>query len=496
MCRLWLLAVLMAVATMGQTRVDIQRQGKGTAFLAAPFAKPLRSGASLPLTCTVNELFFLTTALPGANIHVCYEDGEWASQGSAGLANLSLLSDGQLVGAKTAINLVPGEGISQIITVMPSQFNVQQSVNTAVLMTNAAHQAGQSLSCVSQSASPTAYNCGMLPMLEGLTAGMVLYWRPDVDNAAGPVTLEVDVLGPKPLRLADGVAEPRGGDFVAGRSYPLWYDGAAFRVFEAPQLNDYLELGAYQSGTALYCESQGGSGSSYGCPLDPASTAYTTGMVVHWRPDVDTSGGTTTIALGGLGSRSLKLADGVTDPEAGELRGGQLYQLWYDGMSFRVAYDSPAKVLSRTEHQAGTPLLCVSNGTIGQGFACEMTPTLAAYTAGQVVHWIPDIDATGEAATLNVDGLGGIPIRQSDGQSNPAASDFEAGELRPLWFDGTSFRLITTPPVMVGEGPQPACELPIRGRLWLIAGANGEADRFSVCAKDSADAFAWRELYP
>lgn len=496
MRRLCLFAFALVVALSGQTRVDIQRQSKGTEFLAPPFAKPLRSGGSLPLTCTVNELFFLTTAPAGANIHVCHQDGEWAPQGSAGQASVTVLSDGVLAGVKPIINFVPGAGLSQIVTVMPSQLNVQQSLDTAVLMTNARSQSGEALFCASESGSSTVYTCAMQPLLGVLSTGMVFHWRPDVDNISGPLTLEVDLLGPKPIRLADGQAEPREGDFRAGRLYPLWYDGTVFRVFEGPWLQNYLTVAASQSGSTAYCASTSGSGNTYTCPLTPPIGNYSLGMTLHWRPDVSSVGGPTTVAVNSLSPRPLKLADGLADPGQNELRAGELYFLWYDGDSFRAIDFLPQRVLLRAEYQSGTPLLCVSAATIGQSFACSLNPSLGSYTQGQVVHWIPDVDSNGTAVTLNIDGLGAIPVKQSDGVTNPAAGDLRAARLQPLWFDGVNFRMVASIPPFTGIGTRPDCDASLRGKLWFSEGATDQADTLAVCAKDAANTYAWSALFP
>jgi hypothetical protein len=93
-----------------------------------------------------------------------------------------------------------------------------------------------------------------------------------------------------------------------------------------------------QSGSALLCASAPGSGtaSTYSCSMSPTLATYSTGMVVHWTPDNDGVGGTTTLNVDDLGARRIADADGITDPAAGGLVAGQLYQLWYDGALFRL----------------------------------------------------------------------------------------------------------------------------------------------------------------
>ena len=49
--------------------------------------------------------------------------------------------------------------------------------------------------------------------------------------------------------------------------------------------------------------------------------------------------------------------------------------------------------------------------------------------------------------------------------------------------------------VTLKSGTRPACALANRGQQWYVAGATGVQDSFSICAKDAADAYAWRTIY-
>jgi len=91
-----------------------------------------------------------------------------------------------------------------------------------------------------------------------------------------------------------------------------------------------------QSGGTLLCASAGGSASTYTCFLSPTLSTYTAGMVLHWKPDTNGTGGPTTLNVDTLGPAALKLADGITDPAAGDIMAGRVYETWYDGTSFRL----------------------------------------------------------------------------------------------------------------------------------------------------------------
>jgi hypothetical protein len=42
---------------------------------------------------------------------------------------------------------------------------------------------------------------------------------------------------------------------------------------------------------------------------------------------------------------------------------------------------------------------------------------------------------------------------------------------------------------------RPTCDSSVSGAVWYVAGGAGVADTFAVCAKDGADAYAWRTIY-
>src|SRR5678816_1621506 len=84
------------------------------------------------------------------------------------------------------------------------------------------------------------------------------------------------------------------------------------------------------------CASASGSGSTYTCFLSPTLSSYTVGMVLHWKPDTNGIGGSTTLNVDTLGPTAVRLADGITDPAPGDITAGRAYEIWYDGTNFRV----------------------------------------------------------------------------------------------------------------------------------------------------------------
>ena len=70
-----------------------------------------------------------------------------------------------------------------------------------------------------------------------------------------------------------------------------------------------------------------------------------------------------------------------------------------------------------------------------------MSPTLAAYAAGQMFYFVAAGDNTG-AVTLNLDGLGAKAVTR-DGSVALAAGDIKSGEVVVVVYDGTRFQVVS-----------------------------------------------------
>jgi hypothetical protein len=224
-----LILLILPLLALAQTQLDIERQGKRVDFLRPPFASPARSGPTLPATCAAGELFFLTSATPGNNLHVCYSPGNWAMSASSGPAQVAVYAGNTLIGSRSAVSIQPGLGVTAILADNGGRINIEHSVNTAVIPTLAKLQNGEPLRCVSTEGSPGVHSCSLMPVLGVLTTGMLLHWKPSVE-VSGSATLEVDILGAKAVKLWDGATNPAAGDIPAGALTPIWYDGTVWRV--------------------------------------------------------------------------------------------------------------------------------------------------------------------------------------------------------------------------------------------------------------------------
>jgi hypothetical protein len=165
------------------------------------------------------------------------------------------------------------------------------------------------------------------------------------------------------------------------------------------------------------------------------------------------------------------------------------------GTQLTIQHTADTAVLqTQVDEQSGAALLCASQSGSATAYTCSMNPVLTAYTTGMVVHWKPDMNAAGDAMTLNIDTLGAKPVKLADGVNDPTSVDVTAGSLYDLWYDGAGFRL-RVPVAAAAAAARPACTAALRGRIWHTAAAPGIEDELAVCAKDALDTYAWQPLY-
>lgn len=221
------LSVSLGTLCLGQTAVDLSKQSKSAS------ATPIQVGAALPSTCTVGQMFFLSSAAAGENLYGCVGVNVWAPQAGAGGGSLTIHSGATSVGTRPIVSFSAGLGTLLAISDTGSAISIQPSIDPAVVSTRAAEQSGGALLCNSASGSVTTYTCALSPTLASYTSGMTLHWIPDINATGGATTLNVDTIGAKSVKLSDGTTNPAPGDILAGRITPLWFDGTAFRIVDA-----------------------------------------------------------------------------------------------------------------------------------------------------------------------------------------------------------------------------------------------------------------------
>jgi hypothetical protein len=224
------LAAVFVRFAAGQTQVDLSKQSKSVDFSSSQSTKPFQTGNTLPATCSVGQMFFVTSAPGGQNSYGCVAANTWALESGTAPPATTVRSSGTEVGTRSAVDFLTGPGVLEAISDTGQEIAVQSTLDTSYVETRPGEQSGVALLCQSASGSGAAYTCGASPALTTYTNGMVLHWTPDVDGAGGSTTIDVDLLGAKPLTLADGATNPGTSDIFAGQLYLIWYDGAEFRL--------------------------------------------------------------------------------------------------------------------------------------------------------------------------------------------------------------------------------------------------------------------------
>jgi hypothetical protein len=143
--------------------------------------------------------------------------------------NLNVQVNGQPAGARSTLNLIPGNGIMQACVDNPGQQRVDctPSFNTALIPTHDTLHANENY-CASSNGT-LGYTC-RLPnkALTSYSAGMTFVLNVDVDCAAA-CTLNIDNVGLKNIKKSDGTTDPRGA-LSAGQPQWIFYDGTVFRL--------------------------------------------------------------------------------------------------------------------------------------------------------------------------------------------------------------------------------------------------------------------------
>lgn len=128
------------------------------------------------------------------------------------------------LGRAQALTFELGQGINAIASKGPAAGEVSLSLtaDTAVLLTKKTQQREPLPVCAASSGSGTAYRCALLPPASDYPSRQALLFVPDVVNLGDP-TLDVDGLGPRPLRKRTslGLENLIRADLAPGDSYLL-----------------------------------------------------------------------------------------------------------------------------------------------------------------------------------------------------------------------------------------------------------------------------------
>lgn len=168
---------------------------------------------------------------PASGQVLAWDGLAWTPQSLPGTpGTFTLESNGDPVGTAGVLNLVAGTGMVNVTGLVAGKLAVQQSVNTAVVLTKEAFQAGQPVFC-DATLAPTGdeYACTLNPAPPALVAGMRLYLRANAAHDGPSLALALNGGAPVPVVRAEG-GEPWAGEIHAGELVALWYDGTQFRM--------------------------------------------------------------------------------------------------------------------------------------------------------------------------------------------------------------------------------------------------------------------------
>ncbi len=386
-----------------QTQIDLPTQTKRVDFSGATYTRPLKSGASLPPTCGVGDMFFNTAASPGLNIYACTAINTWSvesSAGGGGGGSLTIESNGTAVGARPIADIITGTGLATLITDTGSQINVQLNMDTALVQTQFGEQTGTALLCASVSGSSSAYSCLMSPTAPAYSRGMLLHWIPDVNGAGGATTLNIDTLGPQAITLDDGASNPAASSISAGKMYLLWYDGSVFRLLptggSGGSVSGVADPGAngipFRTGpgsaslaTAANLSSpfacqDSGSANAYACALSPAIGSYSVGTV-YWFKAANANTDASTVNLNSLGPVAIKKSASQS-LAANDIRAGQWVMVLYDGSNMQMISQTAATSSLSTLRSKELSIGGYNNTGSGWSPASVAIGTVGGWSAG------------------------------------------------------------------------------------------------------------------
>lgn len=89
--------------------------------------------------------------------------GVWVPEAGTSAQSPVIENNGTPVASRPIQNYVSGLGLTNILTDLGTQINIQQGIDTTAVVSQASEQSGQTLMCASASGSGTAYTCNLSP---------------------------------------------------------------------------------------------------------------------------------------------------------------------------------------------------------------------------------------------------------------------------------------------------------------------------------------------
>lgn len=264
----------------------------------------------------------------------------------------------------------------------------------------------------------------------GTDGFLVTWWNytdyPNPDDDPNVERVKVTAISSDTLTVTRGQdGTPASTKNTASKTYKMVL---AWGVSEIDQVEGELSKGTFKYAA------DSGTANTYAVTLDPAPTAYTTGMVVRFKVG-NSNSGASTLNVNTLGAKNLLGKNGYT-LASGDLKANDIVVAVYDGTAFQVQTPiaSPADIQKHAYTWA-------TAGGSANAYTATMTPAPASYTAGLVVIMQATFANTG-SATLNVNGLGAKTIIKKNSETL-LANNIRTGDVCVFVYDGTNFQLVS-----------------------------------------------------
>jgi hypothetical protein len=183
---------------------------------------------------------------------------------------------------------------------------------------------------------------------------------------------------------------------------------------------------------AIYCADTSITANTILCaPATTFPASYAAGQTIRVKIAL-TNTGPAVINVANLGNKSVT-KNGTAALASGDLRGGGIYTLTYDGTGF-VAALGPA-----AGHSIAAVLTCATSSASGTAESCSTSPSFVP-AAGDIIVFQSDVANSGPF-TLNVNTLGPKPVVKN-GIMPLAANDILASPFDTLLvYDGTNWEM-------------------------------------------------------
>ncbi len=144
--------------------------------------------------------------------------------------------DGKFVGNFTSITFTSGNGVTWAYQPNGASIALQAGVNTATIVNKNILQSG-ACTFLNSTNGTAAYTVSLGPVCQALTAytaGQRFWLQTDtpcpISASQSGCTLNIDTVGIRNIKQADGLTDPLFGQFDFKKGVPIRYDGAVFRI--------------------------------------------------------------------------------------------------------------------------------------------------------------------------------------------------------------------------------------------------------------------------